>query len=78
MAGEGVLAPEGFGCGIRCKLLHPIILHDYSTNGPRDDQEAGLDAVRDVVRLYRVNNLQAPELIGAEWGSPIAAAVPLS
>jgi hypothetical protein len=39
------------GSGTWCKLLHPIILHDYSTNWLEDDQEAGLDAVGDVVRL---------------------------
>jgi hypothetical protein len=51
MAGEGAPARLTFGSDTRCKLLHLIILHDYSTNWLRGYREAGLDAVGDVVRL---------------------------
>ena len=51
MLGKSVLKPDQLAVEIRCKLLHPIILHDYSTNGLGDYSDAGLDAVGDVVRL---------------------------
>ena len=51
MTSKGVLAPLALKSDTGCKLLHPISLHDYSTNWIRDYPEAGLDAVGDVVRL---------------------------
>jgi hypothetical protein len=51
MTNGEALVPDSIGSGTWCKVLHPIILHDYSTNGLGDYPEAGLDAVGDVVRL---------------------------